>query len=257
MVALLARLGPNAFRPAGTDAGDRSNIQPGPRQAVRKSRYSARHGFSGTFLQVGVNTVGRSNVNPAEVRLVERAAAGDPDARRDLFEQHRSAAYRVALRITGRPQDALDVVQDAFIRAFEALDRFQRDASFRTWLLRIVANRALDLLRSRRVRLAVSIDASDEDGDARVALADQEGPPPSEPLERSELAERIQRAIDRLPPEQKAVFAMYASGDMTYGQIAEVLGIPIGTVMSRLYHARRRLQDLLRDLAPRPEDRQR
>ena len=78
----------------------------------------------------------RPAVDQSEVRLVDQAAAGDPEARRALFERHRGVAYRVAVRITGRPEDAMDVVQDSFIRAFQRLDDFQREASFRTWLLR-------------------------------------------------------------------------------------------------------------------------
>jgi RNA polymerase sigma-70 factor (ECF subfamily) len=219
--------------------------------AARKARWKAAILAGGDFFGICVNTVNRPNVDSSEVRLVERAAAGDREARRELFEQHRSVAYGVALRMSGQPQDAMDIVQDAFIRAFEGLSRFQGGSSFRTWLLRIVANRALDLLRSRRVRMAASIDAREDDEAPQAVLADRDGPAPGERLERTEVAERVQQAIDSLPPEHKSVFAMYASGEMTYGDIAEALGIPIGTVMSRLYHARRRLHALLEDLAPR------
>jgi RNA polymerase sigma-70 factor, ECF subfamily len=181
---------------------------------------------------------------------VDQAATGSRAARQALFERYREAAYHVAVRITGRPEDALDVVQDAFIRAFQALDEFQRESGFKTWLLRIVSNRALDALRARKVRLAVPIDAGDED-DPQVQLAAPDtDTAPGRDLERRELAERLRRAIESLPPEQRAVFALYASGDMTYGQIAEAVGVPIGTVMSRLYHARRRLHETLPDLAP-------
>ncbi len=195
-----------------------------------------------------MNNVSDSNVQITELRLVRRAAEGDRQARRALFERYRDDAYRVALRITGRPADAFDVVQDAFIRAFDSLERLGHKARFRTWLLRIVTNRALDMLRSRRVRQAVSLDA-DDPGGARPQVAD-EAPRPQEVLERRERAERIRRAIESLPEAQRAVFALYATGDMTYGQIAEVLGIPVGTVMSRLYHARRKLSAMLADLAP-------
>lgn len=190
-----------------------------------------------------------SHVDPLELRLVDRAAAGDRDARRELFERHREPAYRVALRITRQPEDALDAVQDGFIRAFERLGDFQREAGFRTWLLRIVANRALDLLRARRVRRAVPLDGGEDAPGATVAAPDA-ADRPGEALERAELGARVRRALDGLPPEQRAVVALYASGSMTYEQIAETLGIPIGTVMSRLFHARRRLHDMLSDLAP-------
>jgi RNA polymerase sigma-70 factor (ECF subfamily) len=197
-----------------------------------------------------LNTVNRPNVESPDLRLVERAAVGDREARRELFERFREPAYRVALRITGRAEDALDVVQDSFIRAFERLADFQRDAGFQTWLLRIVSNRSLDLLRARKVRLAVPLDSGDDEPRYEPATTDRQSLPGTE-LERGELADRLRHVTETLPPDQRAVFALYATGDMTYGQIAEAMGIPIGTVMSRLFHARRRLQAMLPDLAPR------
>jgi len=191
----------------------------------------------------------RSSVESPENRLLESAARGDGEARRTLFERYREAAYRVALRVTGRNEDALDVVQDAFIKAFDSLGGFQREAAFKTWLLRIVTNRSLDLLRSRKVRLAVSLDR-DEEGDGPRIQPAGDSAAPGAGLERGELAERLRNAIDALPPDQRAVFAMYADGEATYGEIAEALGVPIGTVMSRLYHARRKLHEMLKDLAP-------
>ena len=199
---------------------------------------------------MGLNNVAGRGVHSAEVHLVQRAVAGDREARRELFEAYREVAYRVAYRITGNHDDALDIVQDGFIRAFERLGDYHGGASFKTWLLRIVNNRALDILRRRKVRLAVAI-GPDEDGEGREGLAiEAEGDRPSEPMERQELGDRLARAIDSLPAEQRAVFSLYASGEMTYGQIAEAAGVPIGTVMSRIYHARRKLRGMLGDLAP-------
>ncbi len=200
----------------------------------------------------------RSNVDPSEAGLVSRAAAGDRAAREELFVRHRSAALAVARRITGRDEDAADVVQESFIKAFESLAGFQRDSVFRTWLLRIVSNRSLDLLRSRRVRQAAPLAAGDENqaaaepafgGDVRLGL---EPRGVAAAIEQSELRERLDAALDRLPPEQRSAFALFALGELTYGQIAEVLDIPIGTVMSRLYHARQKLQALLVDLDATP-----
>ncbi|HEY3243966.1 MAG TPA: sigma-70 family RNA polymerase sigma factor [Phycisphaerae bacterium] len=178
---------------------------------------------------------------------MKRAAGGDRDARRVLFERLREPAYRVAYRVTGNHEDALDVVQDSFIKAFESLGDFQGQSAFKTWLLRIVTNRGLDHLRARKVRLATPIDPDSESGPLEIA-AREDGTRPGDALERRELGARLQGAIEALPPEQRAVFALYAAGEMTYGQIAEVVGIPIGTVMSRLYHARRRLREMLGDL---------
>ena len=185
-------------------------------------------------------------VDQLEIRLLEQAAAGVADARRDLFERYRAAAYRVGLRITGRHEDALDVTQDAFIRAFEKLDTFERGASFKTWLLRIVSNRALDVLRKRRVRIAAPLDNGDENRIEPPAPAIS----PESGMEREEIGSRIRLAMEKLPPDQRAVISLYATGDLTYGEIAETLGVPIGTVMSRLFHARKKLAALLPDLAP-------
>ena len=165
------------------------------------------------FFWIFVNSVNRLFVDTSEPEIVDRAAAGDRDARRTLFERFREPAYRVALRITGRPEDALDV------------------------------------LRARRVRVAVPLAGDDEDRRPEPVATDR-ATVPGHDLERGELAERLRRAIEALPPDQRAVFALYATGDVTYGEIAEMLGVPIGTVMSRLYHARRRLHDMLPDLAP-------
>jgi RNA polymerase sigma-70 factor (ECF subfamily) len=189
-----------------------------------------------------------------ELWLLDAAAAGDREARRRLFERHRDAVYQVAFRVTGRMEDALDVVQDSFIAAFDKLASFARESGFKTWLLRIATNRALDLLRSRKVRAGVAIEAADEEGASPQLAVSSFGDGVAAELEQREIGERIRQALDALPPEQRAVFSLYATGEMTYGQIAKVLEVPIGTVMSRLFHARRRLRELLPGLSP-PVDR--
>ena len=134
-----------------------------------------------------MNNVQQSIVENSEPRLIQLATAGDREARRELFERVRDVAYRVALRITGRPEDALDVVQDGFIRAFERLGDFQRESGFQTWLLRIVSNRALDLLRARKVRLVIPLQGDDDDPRGELAVPTHESRP-SGALERAELA---------------------------------------------------------------------
>lgn len=199
---------------------------------------------------MGLNKLGEEHVESPEVRLVERAARGEGEARRALFEQYRGPAYQVAFRIVRRREDALDVVQDGFIKAFENLGRFEGAAGFKTWFFRIVTNTALDQLRRRKVRRAVPLDGGDDEAGPLdfIERGDEDGP--GEAMERRELGERLGGAIESLSPDQRAAFGMYASGEMTYAQIAEAAGIPIGTVMSRIYHARRRLVEMLSDLAP-------
>jgi len=147
----------------------------------------------------------------------------------------------------------MDVVQDSFISAFDKLASFQRDASFKTWLLRITSNRALDTLRARRVRLAVPLDGPGDEAPG-VTLPDHTTAPVDANLEQTETSQRVLAALEALPAEQRAVVSLYAGGERTYGQIAEILGIPPGTVMSRLYHARKRLKELVPDLAPPDEE---
>jgi RNA polymerase sigma-70 factor (ECF subfamily) len=201
------------------------------------------------FFEISLNRPNPSPVSTSESDQVAAAGRGDRGAQRSLFEQYRDAAYRVAFRITGRDEDALDVVQDSFIRAFEGLAAHRGEASFKTWLLRIVSNRALDALRARKVRLAAPLDRhADEEGGAVVA-DERRQPAPGADLERLELATRLARALEALPPDQRAVFALFAAGELSYAEIAEAVGIPIGTVMSRLFHARKRLQESLKDLA--------
>lgn len=198
-----------------------------------------------------MNKVTGRNVDAQEQARVERAAQGDQTARRELFDAHRDAAFTAAMRITGRHEDALDAVQDAFIKAFENLATFQRDAGFRTWLIRIVSNRSLDLLRARKVRLAVSFDRDDDRAQAIEPAADD--PAPGSDIERDETLARMRLAIAALPDEHRVVFTLFADAEMSYGEIAEALEIPIGTVMSRLFHARKKLAAMLADLAP-PKD---
>ncbi len=202
------------------------------------------------FREGALNSVASKGVHIEEASLVERAAAGDRDARSGLFEQCRDAAFRVALQVAGNHEDALDIVQDGFIRAFEKLPEFQRGASFRTWLLRIVHNRALDVLRRRKVRLAQSLDAGEDDDRPNEPAGRDADAQPGRRMELAEAGDAVRRAIERLPAEQRTVFELYASGELTYGEIAEMMGIPIGTVMSRLFHARRVLRERLAELGP-------
>ena len=135
------------------------------------------------------------------------------------------------------------------MRAFDRLRDFQRESGFKTWLVRIVSNRSLDLLRARKVRLAAPLETNAEEG--RIdPPAKAESSDPGRNLEQAEFAQRLHSAVESLPPDQRAVFALYATGELTYGEIAEALGIPIGTVMSRLFHARKKLHEALPDLAP-------
>ncbi len=193
--------------------------------------------------------VGTVSLIPDEL-LVSRAAAGDRDALNELFRRYRLVAYRVAHRLLGNEADALDAVQEAFVKALTHLSGFQGRSSFKTWLLRVVSNASLDLGRQRGRREALSFDALGpkhrEDLEPLVAdLADRE-------LERADLRRLLQEALAQLPPAQRQTFVLHAEAELSYREVAEVLGISIGTVMSRLYYARQKLRALL-DVWARPQ----
>lgn len=181
---------------------------------------------------------------PADAVLLERFAAGDRAALDDLFRRYRGVVYRVAYRLLGREADALDAVQDAFVKVLTHLDRFRGHSSFKTWLLRIASNAALDLgrhrMRDARMPQAPAGDAADRFGAAGLPAADAA-------LVRADLRRAIDAALARLPESQRQTFVLHADGGLSYREVADALGISIGTVMSRLFYARQKLKTLLAD----------
>ena len=177
---------------------------------------------------------------PSDDALLERFAAGDRAALDELFRRYRGVAYRVAYRLLGREPDALDAVQDGFVKALLHLGKFRGKSSFKTWLLRIVSNASLDVGRQRK-RESVSRPAAPPDlpGRAEVA-ADAE-------LDRADLRRAIDAALAQLPPAQRQTFVLHVDGELSYREVADALGISIGTVMSRIFYARQRLKALLAD----------
>jgi RNA polymerase sigma-70 factor (ECF subfamily) len=175
--------------------------------------------------------------------LLDRVGAGDRAALDELFRRHRAVAYRVAYRLLGREDDALDAVQDGFVKALTHLGRFGGRCSFKTWLLRIVSNAALDLGR-RRARDGWNDDTPPPDA---LRRADPAAGPPDAAAERADLRAVIDAALARLPAAQRQTFVLHADGGLSYREVADALGISIGTVMSRLFYARQKLKALLAD----------
>jgi RNA polymerase sigma-70 factor (ECF subfamily) len=178
---------------------------------------------------------------PTDAALVTRIGRGDRAALDVLFDRHRDVAYRVAYRLLGHPDDALDAVQDGFVNAVSHLARFRGTSSFKTWLLRVVSNAALDLGRSRRRRDARYAAPTDE----FAGLPDDRLAPPDHNLERADLRAVLERALAELPEPQRQTFVLHADGGLSYQEVADALGIAIGTVMSRLFYARQRLKSSL------------
>jgi RNA polymerase sigma-70 factor (ECF subfamily) len=177
-----------------------------------------------------------------EPALVAAARGGDREAFNRLVVHYQSLAYNVAYRVLGDPDAAADATQDAFISAYRAMPRF-RGGSFRSWLLRIVTNGCYDQLRVKKRRPTTSLDA-DPDLDW-AEWTEDDGERPEAYSERQDLGQAIQRGLEALPPEQRAVVVLSDIQGMAYSEIAETLGVSVGTVKSRLNRGRGKLRDLL------------
>ncbi|MGC4092424.1 MAG: sigma-70 family RNA polymerase sigma factor [Polyangiaceae bacterium] len=192
--------------------------------------------------------------------LIERAQAGDRDAFRELVERHQRRAFAIAFALVKDEEDAREVVQEAFVRVFRGLGQFHGGSSFFTWLYRIVTNLSIDVIR-RPARRDTSLDETleiEESDDAPLARI--EGADPLLQVHRGELRTRIESALAELPAYHRGVILMREVQGMSYEEMAEAMGVSKGTIMSRLFHARRKLQKALAecyvevfDRAPDPE----
>lgn len=171
--------------------------------------------------------------------LVEDYLDGDVGAFRGLIERHQDPLFRFLFRLTGDRQMAEDVFQDAFLQVHQSLDTFDSSRRFKPWLFTIAANKGRDALRKANRRQAVSLSTPvvEEGGRTFVDLLEIDLPTVSDPMEQAEMSATVQRAIDSLSPRLREILLMAYFQKMTYSQIAELFGIPIGTVKSRLHAA--------------------
>jgi RNA polymerase sigma-70 factor, ECF subfamily len=193
---------------------------------------------------------------PDDRELVSAAQRGDREAFRLLFERYQRRAYGLAFGVVRNPDDAMDVVQDAFIKAHRYLDKFEGTSSFFTWLYRIVMNLAIDHLRKHRRRQAV--DFTDVSVNEHVQVAEEAllprilGGNPGRALQDKEIRGRIEQALGELSENHRAVLVMREVEGLSYEEMAEVMSCSKGTIMSRLFHARRNMQRRLLDLIDHP-----
>jgi RNA polymerase sigma-70 factor (ECF subfamily) len=184
--------------------------------------------LAGPAVRDGRDGVG-NGVDPFDdVDLIRRAQEGDRQALGLLVRRYQRRIFALGIRFFGNSDDAEDLVQDTFVRAWRGLDRFDLSRPFAPWLMRIASNRALTEIATRKRRAGVELDES---------LA-WDGPGADEDLERRELQRKVGRAINELPDDQRMILLLRVSDGMSYRDIAETLEVPIGTVMSRLSRAR-------------------
>jgi len=183
-------------------------------------------------------------VTSDDATLVERSQAGDLAAFEQLVEKYRERVWRLAYHHLRDREEAWDVAQEAFVRAWQALPSFRGQSAFYTWLFRIVVNVATDRGRQRaaRARALGTEQVPAEELDRLMAAA---GVAPDDAARRLEERERIQQALRALPEHHRTIIMLSDLEGLSYREIAEVLSIPIGTVMSRLHNARKRLRELL------------
>jgi RNA polymerase sigma-70 factor, ECF subfamily len=180
---------------------------------------------------------------PSDDQLLASHLAGDRLALEELFRRYRQPAFRVAHRLLGNEADALDAVQEGFVKVLTHLSAFQGRSSFKTWLLRVVSNAALDLGRQRGRRASAEPAGGDGRGESDTGPLVWDDP--TRGLERADLRRMIETALARLPESQRQTFVLHVDADLSYREVAEALGISIGTVMSRLYYARQKLRAYL------------
>ncbi|OJW19469.1 MAG: hypothetical protein BGO49_09110 [Planctomycetales bacterium 71-10] len=187
--------------------------------------------------------------NRDDSSLVEACRAGRTEAYGELVARYQGRLYPMVLRLVGSREDALDVLQDAFVRGFEKLDQYRGGSSFYTWIYRIAVNLAMNRLRRRRFRRALSL--LDPRG-VRPAFDPPDESPTGAPSYEAERAEReamVESALNALEPDHRAVVILKDFEGRRYEEIGELLGIPVGTVRSRLHRARQQLRRRLLPLA--------
>ena len=176
-----------------------------------------------------------------EAQIVRRVLQGDVNAFEKLVTEYEKAVYAIAQRMTGNPEDAADMTQETFIKAYNSLQSFRGDSKFSVWLYRIASNVCLDFLRSRSRKPTVSLSVEDDEGEeAQLDIAD-ESQSPEVLLERGLTRNAVRRGLDTLPPDYRQILLLREIQGLSYDEISTALGIDIGTVKSRIFRARKRL----------------
>lgn len=199
-------------------------------------------------LREGVVDWYKGESQQSDGELVRRCKAGEREAFRELVERYQRKVVAIAVGMLHDQEDALEVAQEAFAKAFVSLHQFKEKSSFYTWLYRIVVNLAIDRQRQRRRRplLEREEDLSEEEISADESMPIGKDTDPYEQVKDKELGQHIATAIDELTPTHKAVIVLREVEGLSYDEISQVLQCSKGTVMSRLHYARRKLQSKLR-----------
>ena len=188
-----------------------------------------------------------------DVKLVKSAKDGDTAAFEELVARHRDKIFARAYSMTRNEENAIDLSQEAWVNAWQRLKQFQGDSSFATWITRITINLCLDHLRKQKRRRTESIEMMDEESGGVERQMPVVTVNPTERLERGELRKKIDGALGQLSDAHRTVLVLHEFEEMEYKEIAKTMGCSIGTVMSRLFYARRKMAVLLAGLKKEDE----
>lgn len=182
-------------------------------------------------------------MNEREVDLITRCQQGDHDALREIFDQYHKRVYSIAYGVLRQREDALDVVQEVFIKLFRSIKNFRGKSNFYTYLYRMAMNTAID--HSRKIKRGRFLSLDEEGG---FQPSDEARNRPDHIVAQKELEEKVKWAMEKLPADQKVALVFREVEGFSYQEIAESMGCSIGTVMSRLHYGRKKLQELLKDV---------
>ena len=176
-----------------------------------------------------------------ELAVIRRVQKGDVNAFETLVSAYEKNVYNLALRMMGNAQDAEDMAQEAFLKAYNSLPSFRGDSKFSVWLYRIVSNVCLDQLRKKSKRPTVSLSMEDEDGEETQLDLPDTAQSPEELLEKKLTREAVRRGLAQLPEDARQILLLREIQGLSYEEIGETLGLEPGTVKSRIFRARKRL----------------
>ena len=176
-----------------------------------------------------------------ESRIVQKVIKGDVNAFEKLVLEYEKSVYNIALRMTGNSEDASDMTQEAFIKAYNSLQSFRGDSKFSVWIYRIATNVCLDFLRSKSRKPTVSLSVEDNEGEeVQLDVAD-ESQSPELLLDRQMTRESVRRGLETLSPEYRQILLLREIQGLSYDEISQALGLEVGTVKSRIFRARKKL----------------
>lgn len=188
----------------------------------------------------------------SEKKIIEKVLGGDANAFEELVLRYEKTVYNLALRMVGDRDDAFDMTQEAFIKAYGSLSSFRGDSKFSVWIYRITTNVCLDFLRSKSRKQQVSLTVSDDDEDAQLDIPDPSSAPEQQLMQKMSM-QSVEEGLKTLPDKQRQILVMRELGGMSYAEIGAALSLEEGTVKSRIFRARKRLCTFLLDSGNIPD----